>query len=240
MRPSPAGERPTPSKYLTRENMDRIQLLIADDHEVYRDGLKTLLEKSPGLEVIGEASNGKELVACCREQPPDVILTDIMMPVMDGIEAATLITRYFSTVRIIALSMFNQDNLIVDMLNAGATGYLIKNAHKSEIIDAIHSVYRGQPYYCKSTSMKLARLIGGSQFGPKAKEKIFFSQKEKDIIRLICEEKTSKEIGDELHLSMRTVEEYRQRIKDKMDVKGTTGIVIYAIKNDLFKVQEYE
>jgi DNA-binding NarL/FixJ family response regulator len=218
--------------------MDRIQLLIADDHEVYRDGLKHLVEKSPGLEVIGEAANGRELIAMCQQKLPDVILTDIMMPVIDGIEAAAAITKEFPTVRVIALSMFNQDNLIMDMLNAGAIGYLIKNAHKTEIIDAIHSVYRYNPYYCKSTSMKLARLIGGSQFGPKAKEKIFFSQKEKDIIRLICEEKTSKEIGDDLHLSMRTVEEYRQRIKDKMDVKGTTGIVIYAIKNDLFKVEQ--
>lgn len=218
--------------------MDRIQLLIADDHEVYRDGLKNLVEKSPGIEVIGEAANGKELIGMCRQQLPDVILTDIMMPVMDGIEATAVITKEFPTVRVIALSMFNQDNLIMDMLNAGAIGYLIKNAHKTEIIDAIHSVYRYVPYYCKSTSMKLARLIGGSQFGTKAKDKIFFSQKEKDIIRLICEEKTSKEIGDELHLSMRTVEEYRQRIKDKMDVKGTTGIVIYAIKNDLFKVEQ--
>jgi DNA-binding NarL/FixJ family response regulator len=218
--------------------MDRIQLLIADDHEVYRDGLKNLVGKSPGLEVIGEAANGRELIAMCHEKLPDVILTDIMMPMMDGIEATAAITKEFPTVRVIALSMFNQDNLIVDMLNAGAMGYLIKNAHKTEIVDAIHSVYRYTPYYCKSTSMKLARLIGGSQFGPKAKDKLFFSQKEKDIIRLICEEKTSKEIGDELHLSMRTVEEYRQRIKDKMDVKGTTGIVIYAIKNDLFKVEQ--
>lgn len=216
----------------------RIQLIIADDHEVYRDGLKTLLEKSSDLEVIGEASNGKVLISLCHNKLPDIILTDIMMPEMDGIEATTLITRYFPTVRVIALSMFNQDHLILDMLNAGAMGYLIKNAHKTEILDAIGAVYHNTPYYCKSTSMKLARLIGGSQFGPKAKDKLYFSQKELDIIRHICEEKTSKEIGDELHLSARTVEEYRQRIRDKMFVKGTTGIVIYAIKNELYKFPE--
>lgn len=215
----------------------RIQLIIADDHEVYRDGLKTLLDKSPDLQVIGEASNGMELVSLCHLKVPDVILTDIMMPVMDGVEATSVITKNFPSIRVIALSMFNQDNLILDMLNAGAMGYLIKNAHKDEILEAIKSVYRNTPYYCKSTSIKLARLIGVSQFGSNAKNKVFFSQKERDIIRLICEEKTSKEIGDELHLSMRTVEEYRQRLKDKMEVKGTTGIVIYAIKNDLYKVK---
>lgn len=213
-----------------------IQLIIADDHEVYRDGLKSLLEKSKEFQVIGEASNGRELVSLCHKKLPDVILTDIMMPVMDGIEATAFITNHYPSVRIIALSMFNQDNMILDMLNAGAIGYLIKNAHKTEIIEAINSAYRNMPYYCKSTSMKLARLIGGSQFGPKAKEKIFFSEKEIAIIKLICEEKTSKEIADALHLSTRTVEEYRQRIKDKMEVKGTTGIVIYAIKNDLFRL----
>lgn len=214
----------------------RIQLIIADDHEVYRDGLKHLLGKSTDLEVIGEAANGKDLISLCHHKVPDVILTDIMMPVMDGIEATNLITNYFPSVRVIALSMFNQDNLILDMLNAGAMGYLIKNAHKTEILEAIDSVYRNVPYYCKSTSMKLARLIGGSHFGSKNRDRPFFSQRELDIIRMICDEKTSKEIGDELHLSMRTVEEYRQRIKDKMEVKGTTGIVIYAIKNELYKV----
>jgi DNA-binding NarL/FixJ family response regulator len=217
---------------------ESIQLIIADDHDVYRDGLKSLLEKYTELEIIGEASNGSDLVALCDKQLPDVILTDIMMPRMDGIEATTLITKKHPTVRVVALSMFNQDNLILDMLNAGAMGYLIKNAHKSEIIDAIHSVYKGQPYYCKSTSMKLARVIGHQMNASKVNNKIFFSQKEQDIIRLICEEKTSKEIADLLHLSSRTVEEYRLRIKEKMEVKGTTGIVIYAIQNDLFKVPE--
>jgi DNA-binding NarL/FixJ family response regulator len=212
-----------------------IKLIIADDHEVYRDGLKTLLARSKEIEVIGEASNGKELVILCKSMNPDIVLTDIMMPVMDGIEATTYLASSMPSVRVIALSMFNQDNLVLDMLKAGATGYLIKNANKDEILEAIQSVYRNIPYYCKSTSIKLARLIGGSQFGAKSKERISFTDKELSIIKLICQEKTSKEIGDQLFLSSRTVEEYRQRIRDKMEVKSTTGIVIYAIKNDLYK-----
>ena len=215
----------------------KIHLMIADDHEVYRDGLKSLLEKSPDLEVIGEASNGSELVALCLKRLPDIILTDIMMPEMDGIEATSIITKQFPTVRVIALSMFNEDSLILDMLNAGALGYLIKNAHKTEILEAIHSVNKNYPYYCKSTSIKLARAIGSAvTIRQKQKEKASFSPKELEIIKFICEEKTSKEMADELHLSSRTVEEYRQRIKDKMEVKGTTGIVIYAIQHQLYKV----
>ena len=215
----------------------KIQLAIADDHEVYRDGLKALLESSKEFEIVAEASTGIHLVSLCEENVPDVVLTDIMMPVMDGIKATLFLAEHLPSVRVIALSMFNQDHLILDMLNAGASGYLIKNAHKDEIIEAIHSVYKNKPYYCSSTSYKLARLIGNSQFGPKAKQKIFFSEKEMEIIKLICEEKTSKEIGDKLNMSARTAEEYRYRIREKMEVKGTAGIVLYAIKNDLFRLE---
>ena len=215
-----------------------IRLIIADDHEVYRDGLKTLLQKAKDydLHVVGEAANGKELVTLTESLNPDIVLTDIMMPVMDGIEATALITKNLPSVRVIALSMFNQDNLILDMINSGAKGYLIKNAHKDEILEAISTVYQNQPYYCRSTSMRLAKLIAGSQLGnPVVKQKVSFNQKEMDIIKLICEEKTSKEISDLLFLSTRTVDEYRIRIREKMDVKSTAGMVIYAIKNDLFK-----
>lgn len=215
---------------------DRIRLIIADDHEIYRDGLKKLLESCAEFIVLAEAANGKELVSLCSTHLPDVILTDIMMPVMDGIEATAIINNQYPSIRIIALSMFNHDNLVVDMLNAGALGYLLKNANKSEIVEAIQTVYKNHPYYCKSTSMKLARVIGANKYGGRWKEKIYFSQKELDIIRLICEEKISKEIADELHLSVRTVEEYRLRIKEKMEVKGTTGIVIYAIRHEIYKM----
>lgn len=216
-----------------------IRLIIADDHEVYRDGLKTLLQKTKDrqLEVIGEASNGKELISMAETLKPDVVLTDIMMPLMDGIEATAHITQHMPDVRVIALSMFNQDNLILDMIHAGAKGYLIKNANKDEIIEAIDSVFKNQPYYCRSTSLKLARLIATSQLGNAiAKTKVTFSEKEIAVIRMICEEKSTKEISDKLFLSSRTVEEYRIKVRDKMGVKTMAGIVIYAIKNDLFRL----
>ena len=213
----------------------KIQLIIADDHEVYRDGLKALLATIDELEVIAEASTGKQLISRCEEKIPDVVMTDIIMPVMDGIKATSYIAEHIPSVRVIALSMFNEDHLILDMLNAGASGYLIKNAHKNEIIDAIHSVYNNKPYYCSSTSYKLARLIG--QRGPQHKQKIHFSARELEIIQMICEEKTTKQIGDRLSMSARTAEEYRQKIKTKMDVKTTTGMVIYAIRNELFRIE---
>ncbi len=216
---------------------ESIKLVIADDHEVYRDGLKTLLGKTEAFQVIGEAANGKELIKLCSEIKPDIALTDIKMPVMDGVEAAAYIYSHFPSIKIIALSMYNQDNLILDMLNAGALGYLIKNANKSEIIEAITSVNKDIPYYCRSTSMKLAKLIGSNGPSSRGQEKTTFSEKELDIIKLICEEKTSKEIAEIIFVSPRTVDEYRERIREKMKVKGTAGIVIYALQNDLIKIE---
>lgn len=214
-----------------------IKLIIADDHDVYRDGLRFILEKNEGINVIGEASNGKELYHLCKKLEPDVVLTDIIMPQMDGIEATRMLYKDCPAVNVIALSMYNEDNLIIDMLEAGAKGYLIKSAHKSEIIEAVQSAAKNIPYYCRSSSSKLARMIANSQFNPYKKiERLSFNEKETEVIRLICQEKTTKEIGDLLFLSNRTIEGYRQRIQEKMQVKSTAGIVVYAIKTGLYKI----
>lgn len=212
-----------------------IKLVIADDHEVYRDGLKALLGKSEGFQVVGEAGNGAALIRICEKETPDVVLTDIMMPEMDGIEATQYLSEHLPSIRVIALSMFNEDNLITDMLKAGAMGYLIKNAGKADILSAIESVYRDVPYYCKSTSIKLAKLVGSIRFGG-LQPKVQFSDKELAVIKMICEEKTTREIADALYASIRTVEEYREKIKEKMNVKSAAGIVIYAIREKIYSI----
>ncbi len=218
----------------------QIKILIADDHEVYRDGLKLMLSKEKKYTIVGEAENGLELVSMAKETSPDIILTDIKMPKADGIEATRQIYQENNTIGIIALSMFNEESLVVDMLEAGAMGYLLKSSDKSEIIDAINMVYNNHPYYCKSTSARLAITITESKFNPYKKERAIatlFSAKEIEIIRLICEEYSAKEIGDKLFHSMRTVEGYRSKILDKMNAKNTAGIVIYAIKHGIYAVK---
>ena len=217
---------------------DRIlKVLLADDHEIFLDGLQATLQKQPGIEVVGQAANGSECIKLTETAHPDIILTDIMMPVMDGIAATKYLTEHHPSISVIALTMFDQDNLIVDMLEAGARGYLLKNAHKSEILEAIHSVYQNIPYYCRSTTTRLARLIGQSRFNPRhLSEPVSFSEREIEIIRLICEEKTTKEIAEQLYMGNRTVEGYRIRILEKMQVRSVAGIVIYAIKHQLYKV----
>lgn len=213
-----------------------IDIILADDHEIFRDGFAVMLKKITEINLAGEASNGEELIKLMRTLKPQVIVTDIKMPKMDGIEATKRLKKEFPSVGIIALSMFDEENLIVDMLEAGAKGYLLKNAHKTEIIAAIKSVYKDEPYYCKDTSHKLAQMIAKSRFNPyKKRPKIEFSEKEIAIINLICGEYSNKEIADKLILSKRTVEGYREKILEKIDAKNTAGIVVYAIKNNIYK-----
>ncbi len=213
-----------------------IKVVIADDHEIFRDGLQLMLSKIADIKVVDEACNGLQLVNSVKEHRPDIVLTDIIMPVMDGITAAKNIHTNFPDTGIIALSMFDEEHYIVDMLESGAMGYLLKNADKTEIADAIKTVYVQNPYYCKLTSSRLTRIISSSKFNPYAKMNMpVFTDKEKEVIRFICAEHTNKEIGELMYMSSRTVEGYRARIQEKMKVKSTAGIVIFALKTGLYK-----
>jgi len=214
-----------------------IRIVIADDHEIFREGLDVLFKKQNDMELVGEAVNGKQLIEITERLVPDIVLTDIRMPVIDGIEATRHITQKFPQVGVIALSMFDDENLIVDMLEAGAKGYLLKNAHKYEVIAAIKAVHNQESYFCNHTSMKLAKMIGRSRFNlSRDTMRSEFSEKEKEVIQLICEEYSNKEISLKLHLSIRTIEGYREKILEKMKVKNSAGIVVYAIKHGIYRL----
>lgn len=221
------------------EQLARIRVLIADDHDIFRDGLSLLLLKEPTIELVGDAANGKRLIQMAKELQPDIVLTDLKMPEMDGIEAIKRLKELYPVIKSIALSSFDNDAMVIDALEVGAMGYIIKNADRGEIVDAIRMVYTGSPYYCKTTSGRLVKLIARSEFNPyKADASKLFSDKEKEIIRLICEEKTSKEIGELLFMSSRTVEGHRVKILEKMNVKTTAGVAIYAIKNGIYNTYQ--
>jgi two-component system response regulator NreC len=216
------------------ETTDEIQIVMADDHEIFRDGFRLILSRAPGIKLLAEAGNGRELVELVKTHHPHVVITDIKMPIMDGIEAARAISKQWPHIGIIGLSMFDEEDLIIDMLEAGAKGYLVKNADKAEVIEAIKTVYMQQNFYCRQTSSKMAHIIGRKFRPEEKKEKLEFSEKELEIIKLICEEYTNKEISDIVFLSVRTVEGYRQKILDKMNVKNTVGLVVYAIQHKLY------
>jgi DNA-binding NarL/FixJ family response regulator len=215
-----------------------IRIVLADDHEIFRDGFKVMIKKQPSVQLVGEAANGEELIRQTRELKPDVVITDIKMPVMDGVEATKQLTSEFPEIGIIALSMFDEENLIVEMLEAGAKGYLLKNAHKDEIMEAIKTVDRNHTYYCNGTSARLANMIAKSTFRPSTRVvKPEFSEKEVAVIRYICQEMSNKEIASNLNLSIRTIEGYRDRILEKIGARNAAGIVVYAIKNNIYQVE---
>ncbi|RYG06263.1 MAG: response regulator transcription factor [Chitinophagaceae bacterium] len=219
-----------------RNTIGNIRIVMADDHEIFRDGFRLMISRQEDIQLVGEAGDGKELVELVATLKPDVVVTDIKMPRMDGIEAAKTILQNHPDIGVIGLSMFDEEDLIIDMLEAGAKGYLLKNADKHEVAEAIRTVYQEEPYYCKHTSARLAQMIAKSKFNPyKKNKKIEFSEREIEIIRLICQELTNKEIADQLFLSIRTVEGYRLKIQEKMNVKNSIGLVIYAIRNNLYK-----
>jgi DNA-binding NarL/FixJ family response regulator len=217
--------------------MEKIsRIVIADDFPMFLQGLSLLLEKQPGFEIVGEASNGQQLTAIAKKLQPDVVITDIEMPIMTGIEATREIKSCFPSIGIIALTMFGDDQFVLDMLEAGASGYLLKNGLKEELFDAITVVIAGGNYYSNSTSMRLSKMIAaskarsGNTIGAAS-----FSPKELEIIQLICQQYASKEIADKTMLTHRTVEKYRDRIMEKTGSRNMAGIVVFAIRHGIYK-----
>ncbi len=213
---------------------EQINIILADDHEIFRDGFKVLIRKLPEITLIGEAGNGKDLVALARKLNPDVVVTDIKMPELDGIEATRMIRQHCPNTGVIALSMFDEENLVLDMLEAGAKGYLLKNSSKEEILKAITAVHNNQTYYYSETSAMMIRKIASGNFD-NDKRTVNFTDREIVIIRLICQELSNKEIAERLMLSPRTVEGYREQILHKIEAKNTVGLVIYALRNKIFE-----
>ena len=216
-----------------------IKIIIADDHEIFRDGLAFTIQDSPKCEILASCVDGNQLVALTNQLKPDIVLTDLKMPVLSGVDAIRNIHKAHPEISCLALSTFDNEYMIVEALEAGAMGYITKNMPKKQLFEAIESVHRSIPYYCRTTSQKLARMIGSSFFNPYAQDKKgLFNDAEKAIIKLICEDKTCKEIADELVMSTRTVENHRSKIFRKMNVQTTAGVAIYAVKHALYFYEE--
>lgn len=214
-------------------NRKKIKVIVADDHVHYRDGVTATINDDKGMEVVAEAANALQLIERVHQYQPDVIITDLIMP-GDGI---TAINQLFDEgfVRIIAVSSFEDEDLIVEALEAGALGYVRKNADRDEIVEAVKQVFQFRPHYSESTSPLLLKEILSSTFNPYKKLKpALFTEQEIKVITMICEGKTNEEIAKEIFSSLRNVERIRKEILEKMNVKKTTGLVFYATKTGLF------
>lgn len=217
--------------------MKPINLAIADDHKIFRNGLKSTLEDCPDLKLLIEASNGKELIGQLAANTPDVILMDIKMPEMDGMQTTAYIHQHFKQIKVLALSMHNEDKYIVDMMKAGASGYLLKNAEPEEIIEAIATVYNKGFYFNEHLSVTLIKqLVGPGSYNEAPGQNVDLNDREIEILKLVCQEYSNQEIADKIFLSVRTVEGYRARLFEKTGSKNLVGLVIFAIKKGIISV----
>ena len=220
---------------------DPITIVIADDHPVFRDGFKFMLEKQKEKKfiLVGEAADGRELLELVERLRPDLVITDILMPVINGIEATKKIRENYPDINVLAVSMCEEESMIIDMFTAGAKGYLAKNASKEEIMKSLDIVYQNGIYYSNSTNKSLlATIINSRQSSSKHRKKISFTNQEIHIMKLVCKQKTNKEIASDLDLSVRTVEDYRYKIQDKTEATCAVGIALYALKNGLVKWED--
>ena len=204
-----------------------IKIIIADDHSLIRDGLKAMLQKDNFCTIVGEAANGIELLELLKSVDLDVVCTDISMPEMDGVEATTFISKNFPKIKVVCLSMHEEVAFIKQMMEAGAAGYVFKDAPREELQLAIETVHKGKKYF----NQKLFDILLNVESN--GKEENVLSGREKEILKLIAEEYTNPEIAEKLFLSVRTIDTHRQNLIQKLNVKNTAGLVKYAIKSGL-------
>jgi DNA-binding NarL/FixJ family response regulator len=214
--------------------MNKIKIAIADDYKIFRDGLKVGLSADEQLDVIMEADNGEDLLKEMETEVPDVILMDLKMPIMDGMEATRVIRKKYPTVKVLVVTMYEDDKFIIHLMENGANGYLLKNTEPDEIRKSIHAVFENGYYFNDLVNKALLKkLVIKNNFKPSFNQNIELTEREQEVLKLICEEKTAAEIGKEIFLSPRSVEGIRQRLIDKVGVRNTAGLVMFAIKNGL-------
>ena len=216
-----------------------MHVLIVDDHKIIRDGLQVMLAQENWIELAGECQDGSEVIAFLKKYHVDIILMDIRMPKLNGIETTRIVMEQFPDIRIIALTMFNEQQYIEEMLMAGAYGYILKESGKAEVINAIKAVSNNENYYSDEvTKTMMARYMTNKNHGTKKHKEDQLpleqlTEREREVLVLIAEEYTNMEIAEKLHISNRTVDTHRRNLIQKIGVKNTAGLVRYALKSGL-------
>ena len=214
--------------------MTKINIAIADDYKIFREGVKKCIAGDKALQVILEADNGEDLLNGFGDPLPDVVIMDLKMPVMDGMEATQIIRKKYPSVKVLVVTMYDDDKFIIHLMEIGANGYLLKNAEPDEIRKAIYSVHENGYYFNDLVNKALLKkLVNKSNFKPSFKQDVDLTEREMEVLKLICEEKTAAEIAKEIFLSPRSVEGIRQRLIDNIGVRNTAGLVMFAVKNQL-------
>ncbi|NQU87310.1 MAG: response regulator transcription factor [Mariniphaga sp.] len=212
--------------------MDKYKVIIADDHQIIRQGLKRILEKENWIEVIGETDNGREILKLAEKIQPDLIIMDIGMPELNGIEATRQIHAKFQWIKILALSIHGEFHFIEDMLDAGASGYLLKDCAVDELTTAISKMKSGKKYIAKSLSNTFLNKYKGD-FSNIFLHSEPLTKRENEVLQLIAEGNSTKQIAEKLYLSPKTVEAHRKNLMEKLDLYTLQEITKYAIMNGI-------
>ena len=214
--------------------MEQIRILLSDDHNILRDGMRLLLERQPGFMVVAEASDGRETLDLVQNHQPDVVVMDIAMPNMNGIEATRRIVEKHPGMGVVILSMHYDESYVIRSLKAGARAYLLKDAVKSELIAAIHAVAEGRSFF----SPKISRILQEDYvqaLGRKGADDSYelLTGREREILQLVAEGKTNKEIANALNLSLYTVDTHRTHILQKLNLHSVPELILYAVRKGI-------
>jgi two-component system response regulator DegU len=216
--------------------LETIRIAIADDHALFRRGMVSLLKSIPDFEVVFEASNGQELVDNIPHIMPDLVIMDLKMPLMDGMKATELIRNTWPSVHVVVISMHDEDQFVTHLMELGANGYILKDADPDEVELAIRTILKEGYYYGPFLNKVMHRRFLDKSRKKEANfsNKIHFTERELEIIHFICEGLTTVQIAEKIFLSHRTVDGHRTSIMEKLGVKNTAGVVVYAVKNQLY------
>jgi DNA-binding NarL/FixJ family response regulator len=208
--------------------------MIADDHQLFREGLVNLLSDTNDIEIVGQACDGKEAIEMAEKLTPEIVIMDIGMPIYNGIEAASILKKKFPEMKIIALSMHSEKHYVKEMLEAGASGYLFKNCTYQQLIEGIHTVFAGKKYLSDTiTEVLIHDYLNKTEDTKPSLPNLPLSPRETEILKLFASGKSTKEIANQLFVSIKTVGTHKQHILEKLELKSTTDLVKYAIKYKL-------
>lgn len=210
-----------------------IRIVIADDHTIVREGFRSLLEAQEGMAVVGEAAEGRSAVRLARDLHPDVVIMDVRMPELNGIEATRQITAEHPSVKVIGLSMHLEKQFVSEMLKAGAAGYLLKDCPSEELVMAIKAVKKGKMFLSPAVAGKVVESFVIRRDGPDSTAFTSLTERERQVLQLIAEGSSIKEIAGLLHLSVNTIHTHRKNIMEKLDLQSTAALTKYAIREGL-------
>lgn len=216
---------------MNQGDVNRVRILLADDHTLVRHGLRVLLERQPDFMVVGEASNGREAIEIAEQQTPDVVLLDVAMPIMNGIEAASRITSAHAKTAVVIVSMHSDESYILRALKAGARGYLLKDSAESELIQAVRAVASGKAFFSPAVSKLLAEdYIRQVQRRGVEDAYDLLTARERELLQLTAEGKSAKEIAGLLNLSAHTVDTHRANLMQKLNIHNIPELILYAVR----------